>query len=239
MLRLAQQRLEQRVDRAESMAAVVSAKRQAPAAAKTDAKSSSDKLPSLTVVKLKPKAEPAPKIDTSTPVVEPPPELVDELAAAPQSGSPDNSAAVEFSDDSPATAPPATAAEADRQFEQSMDALRTGNLNGAGESLERFADENPRHPKADNALYFAALGYQGLDDEAKAAALLERLLREYPAGDAVQDALLKLAECRLKLKEPDTARRLYHQVISTYPGTAAADRAQARLATLAPEASGQ
>jgi TolA-binding protein len=115
-----------------------------------------------------------------------------------------------------------------------MEALRTGNLNGAVSALQQFAIESPRDTRADNALYFAAVGLIGLEEFDVAASTLEKLIKSYPAGDAVLDGMLKLGECRVKLKQSDRARTIYHQVISIYPGTAAADQAQARLASLGP-----
>ena len=98
--------------------------------------------------------------------------------------------------------------------------------------LERFAQENPKNPRADNALYFSALGYMGLGRYEAAADRLEKLRARYPAGDAVPEALLKLAECRLRLKQAANARSLYSKVIASYPGTVAASTAQDRLASL-------
>lgn len=216
------------MERAETHAAVTAARRGTAAVASDETPAPRAALPELAVVKLKPRNDPAPKIDTRKAVVEPPPEVLEELVASASSPS-----ARDDAGDSAAT-PAIDPQVADRDFEQSLEALRTGNLNGAAEALERFADENPKNPRADNALYFGALGRIGLEEHERAAALLERLIREYPAGDAVLDGILKLAECRMSLQQPSEAKALYHQVISTYPGTAAADKAQAKLAVLAP-----
>ncbi len=67
---------------------------------------------------------------------------------------------------------------------------------------------------------------------ARAAALLELVLQRYPAGDVVQDAMLKLGEVRLRLRQPAEARAAYAQLVQSFPGTAAAVQAQARLSTL-------
>ena len=57
----------------------------------------------------------------------------------------------------------------------------------------------------------------------------ERVINQYPAGDAVIDSMLKLADCRMKLKGPREARATWEKIVATYPGTAAATQAQARL----------
>jgi TolA-binding protein len=118
-------------------------------------------------------------------------------------------------------------------FTFGLDKLKTGNIQGGVEELTRFADENPRHARADNALYFVAVGQMSLDDLPAAAITLERVLTRYPAGDVVLDANLKLAEVRARMKRPGEARVLYEKIVSEFPGTSAATTAQARLHSLA------
>ena len=52
--------------------------------------------------------------------------------------------------------------------------------------------------------------------------------------DARLHAAQLTREIETEAKQNAEAKALYHQVISTYPGTAAADKAQAKLAVLAP-----
>ena len=52
--------------------------------------------------------------------------------------------------------------------------------NTSNDRLRAFALENPKHPKADNALYFAGVGRMGLQDWAGAAKTLEQLLAHQP-----------------------------------------------------------
>jgi tol-pal system protein YbgF len=169
--------------------------------------------PALTVVKLKPKAAPPP-IDVQTPVQEPDPALLEELdsKAEPAAASAPNSS--------------------DQEYQAALEALRTGNVTGAIDRLKRFADTYPKHPKADDALYYAALGELGRGEVARAAVLLELVVQRYPAGDVVQDAMLKLGEVRVRLRQPAEARAAYAQLVQSFPGTAAALQAQARLSML-------
>lgn len=198
-----------------------------PADAKPGAqpRESSAQVPDLTVVKLKPKNEPAPSLPTRVPVVEPEDEQAELfVSSSPESSEPAAEAAAE-----------AMNTEAlDAAYEKSMSALRTGNVELGVTQLQAFAEQYPRHAKADNALYFSGLGRMGLKDFATAATLFERLIETYPAGDAVLDGMLRLAECRVKLNQKDDARALYTRVITQFPGTAAATQAEQRLASLSP-----
>jgi TolA-binding protein len=237
-MRAQQTRMGERLERLERSSAVLRARpSQAPAAAPSPAPSkapaasqapppnSSAEVPDLTVVKLKPKAEPAPSLPTKVAVVEPDAGDVELfVSSAPEASEPASAPA-------PALTPAATAA-LDAEFEQAMAALRTGNVEPGVAKLQSFAEQNPRHPRADNALYFAGLGMIGMNDHGGAALVFERLIETYPAGDAVLDGMLRLAECRLKLNQREDARALYTRVITQFPGTAAASQAEQRLASL-------
>jgi tol-pal system protein YbgF len=212
-------RLERRMTRLESLASLGAPSRGAGTGTSSVSSSALPKaLPDLTVVKLKPRREPAPKLDTRKPVVEPDPEAVETLftdADIPSEHGPESSPAM-----------------LEKQFEDGVLALKTGNVEGGVATLRTFALENPKHSKSDNALYFVGLGLIGLSNPEEAASAFELLVSRYPASDSALDALLRLAECRVRLKQQDAARALYTRVIASYPGTAAATQAEQRLAAL-------
>ncbi len=234
-MRETQARLEKRLERVElhasvsqSRAAAAPAKEASAPAAPAAPAASGYSTPDLAVVKLKPRNEPAPPLPTRVAVVEPTPDDMEMFISSAPEG-----------DEAPATAEvsePKTdevaLAVLDAEFEQAVAALRTGNVEGGVTRLQVFAEQNPRHPRADNALYFSGLGQMGLKDHASAAKSFERLISSYPAGDAVLDGMLRLAECRLRLNQKDDARALYTRILTQFPGTAAATQAEQRLASL-------
>jgi tol-pal system protein YbgF len=210
-------RQESRLEKLEQQVAVGQS-RAAPAAASTKTPTPAaarEELPALTVVKLKPKKDAAPRLATEVPVQEPPDAIVDELKATP--------------DAAPDEAP---AAIADQQYDRALDVLKTGDPEGGISRLLQFAINWPKHPRADNALYFAGLGMMALKDYEGAARTFDQGMTKYPAGDVVLDSMLKLAECRVKLNHPREAKATWEKIVTSFPGTAAATQAQARLASL-------
>jgi TolA-binding protein len=212
-------RLEQRLDRLEREKAITRASASPVKAAVVAAtvpepeRAAGAEIPQLTVVKLKPKREQPAKIETAIEVLEPAETELENLKAELEAD-----AQLREKDD-----------VADLSYEKAMTMLKTGNVAGGVGSLTRLASDNPRHPRADNALYFAGLGQLGLNNYSEAERLFAQVTDLYPAGDAVQDAMLKLAECRMKLNRPKEARAVYEQLVAEFPGSAAASQAQSRL----------
>lgn len=225
-------RLEGRLDKLEQQLALtaVSPSRPPVAAAPLSgpATPATSTLPPLTVVKLKPRHEPAPKINTNVDVQEPADDTVAELQFSDSSGTVTPAAAPSRGDEE------LEERVADTQYDHGLDALKTGNLKGGVAQLQQFAADWPRHPHADNALYFAALAMMSDQDFAGASKLLDLVITRYPAGDSVLDSMLRLAECRLKLNHPQEAKATWERIVAAFPGTTAATQAQARLASLSP-----
>jgi TolA-binding protein len=210
-------RVARRLERLESRQEVTAAVRGAASPHAAPAERPVSEIPALAVVKLKPRHAPAPPLKTEVPVAEPAPETLENLE-------PPSPPAKELPNEDPALGEAA--------FENALSSLNTGDLAGGVNQLLAFADEQPRHPKADNALYFASVGLLGMGATDDAIRMLTRMLSDYPAGDAVVDAMLKLGECHLKLRQQNEARAVYDKLISSYPGTAAAIAARQRLASL-------
>ncbi len=214
-------RLEKRLDRIDLHASFVpptgaTAKDSSRGFALTSVEPAAEKVPSLTVVKLKPRQQAAPRLATGVQIVEPAPQVLDALQNA---------------------APSEPADEVDPNigeafFDQGVTALKTGNVAGGILELQKFAAESPRHPRADNAIYFSGLGLMGLNDFEAAAKAFEDVVARYPAGDAVLDSMLKLGECRVRLNKTADARVVYEKIVLSYPGTTAATAAKARLSSL-------
>ncbi len=99
-------------------------------------------------------------------------------------------------------------------------------------ALEEFAARYPRHPSADNALVEASAAYAEAGRAEAACDLARRAAEDYPAGDAMSDALERLAWCESRRGARDAERRLLERLVSEFPRTPAAERAGSRLATI-------
>lgn len=181
--------------------------------AKTDAPVAS--TPSLSVVKLKPRPEEsAPRLPTDIEVIEPSLENEEPTRGA-------ESAVAEV-----------PSAGGDEQFENGLKALNTGNLVYGIDVLLEFAQAHRRHPKADNALYYSGVGFMGLENLDGAMRTFQRVLEEYPAGDAVRESLMKLGECHVKRNHLAAARDIFEKVARQYKGSQVSLEAQSRLKNL-------
>ncbi len=208
-LRTENARLEARLDRLEAEKKVARAPQPSAAPSSSRALAPTDALPPLTVVKLKPRKEAAPKLDTEVEIAEPAETITQELKTAP----PDD----------------ADLSMAEAQFSRGLEMMKTGQSEAGVAQMQQFVTDWPRHPRADNALYLSGMAFLSAKELEHATQQFERVISQYPAGDAVLDSMLRLADCRLKLKGPREARATWEQIVSSFPGTAAATQAQARL----------
>ncbi|HVZ40205.1 MAG TPA: tetratricopeptide repeat protein [Candidatus Kapabacteria bacterium] len=105
---------------------------------------------------------------------------------------------------------------------------RAGRSSEAVPVLNRFIEQYPQHPGADQALYWLGESYyeSGLF---KAAVDAEaQLLEQYPASQHVADALYLLGWAQLRQKNFDKAEAAFSQFAKAYPLSAYAAEAQLR-----------
>jgi hypothetical protein len=148
-----------------------------------------------------------PPVPTTVPIAEPDPERLEALS---RRGARD------------------IAAEADGELKR---ARRRSGVDRA-HALEEFAVRYPRHASADNALVEAAAAYADVSHDEAACTLARRATDDYPAGDALSEALERLAWCESRRGSGDAERRLLERLVAEFPRTPAAERAGTRLATI-------
>jgi len=169
--------------------------------------------PDLAVVRMEPRAaaprtgRTPPPLPTAVPIAQPDAERLEGLSRRPGRD---------------------LAAEAEGELEK---ARSRAGIERA-QALVEFVSRYPRHPSADNALVEAAAASADAGRDSGACELARRAAADYPAGDAVSDALERLAWCESRRGERDAERRLLERLVNDFPRTPAAQRAGARLATI-------
>lgn len=115
-------------------------------------------------------------------------------------------------------------------YDDGIAALHAGDAAAAVFHLERFLAAAPRDRRADNAGLALGEAYARQQQPGRALQAWERVATDYPAGDAVPDALLRYGETCRTLGRDAAARAAFERLVRDYPGTEAATRAGAWLA---------
>jgi tol-pal system protein YbgF len=135
----------------------------------------------------------------------------------------------------PPRADPADTAAEDAQatpealYRQALAAYQEGKYPRAGALFDAFGAQHPRHPLADNALYWAGECHYARKRYVMAIDAFKSVLQDYPDGGKVPDALLKTAYSYLALGDNSTGRRYLQEVIRQYPFSPAGAKAEERL----------
>lgn len=173
------------------------------------------------------------------PVAAPAPQGGEGAAGAP---APDRRAEIEQSDldeleeppvagsGSAGIAPPPGGEEGPRAlYEQSLGLLEQNRLPEAEEGFRRFLAENPGSDLADNAQFWLAEAALRRADVASALTGFRAVVENYPEGNKIPDALLKVGFCLATLGESESATTVYRELVARFPETAAAETARQRL----------
>jgi tol-pal system protein YbgF len=92
-----------------------------------------------------------------------------------------------------------------------------------------FVRTFPKHPYANNALYWAGESYYSLGEYKKAVFYFKAVIEKYPKGSKVPDSLLKLGYAYAELGKKKVAREYLFRLMDEYPFSEAAQKAQAKL----------
>jgi tol-pal system protein YbgF len=123
------------------------------------------------------------------------------------------------------SAPPPTsslAPEAKRAYDAAMTLFNAKRYDQALDALAAFLVKWPDHPYADNAMYWRGECYFAKGDYARAADQFEGVVKRFPAGDKVPDALLKLGMSQDKLGHGAKAKESYDRLVHQFPDSDAA-----------------
>jgi tol-pal system protein YbgF len=109
-----------------------------------------------------------------------------------------------------------------REYQAALGHVAGRRFDEALASLGAFLRSHPQHPYADNALYWRGEVLYATRDYVAAERELLEMVRRFPRGNKVPDALLRLGFCRQRQGDVEGARAYFRRVRAEHPGTVAA-----------------
>jgi tol-pal system protein YbgF len=109
-----------------------------------------------------------------------------------------------------------------REYQAALAHVAARRFDEALAGLTGFLHAHPQHPYADNAMYWRGEVLYMRRDYAAAERELAEMVRRFPHGNKVPDALLRLGFCRQRQGDLDGARTYFRRVRAEHPGTVAA-----------------
>ncbi|MFQ3666940.1 MAG: tol-pal system protein YbgF [Sphingomonadaceae bacterium] len=140
---------------------------------------------------------------------------------------------------SPEPAPPAAsaaapAADPEARYLAAYRLYEQRDFARAHAELAAFARDNPKHPRASNAQYWAGRSLMQLNQPAEAAKLFLTGYQTWPKGQRAAESLLWLGRALTDMKQPKAACQALDQLRTAYPerltGALAAENGRARAA---------
>ncbi|MBI5286625.1 MAG: tol-pal system protein YbgF [Deltaproteobacteria bacterium] len=119
--------------------------------------------------------------------------------------------------------------EPDELYQQAQDLYVAGRLEEAIAQFNRFIQNYPKHPLADNAQYWVGEAYYSRKEFQKAVPEFQKVVDNYPGENKTPDALLKIGFSYIELGDNERAGNTLTRLIKTYPSSEAAKKARAKL----------
>ena len=110
--------------------------------------------------------------------------------------------------------------------------LNQGDLQGARTEFKKFLELFPQTEYSDNAQFWVGECFYRDKKYEEAILEFEEVVKKFPQGNKVPDALLKQAFSFIAINDTNTAKQLLQKIITQYPASAQADLAKAKLDTL-------
>lgn len=114
-------------------------------------------------------------------------------------------------------------------YQQAQDIYAAGRLEEAITRFNRFIQNYPQHPLADNAQYWIGEVYYSGRDFPSAISEFQKVVDNYPNGNKAPEALLKIGFSYIELGETEKAVTTLKRLIKTYPSSDAAGKAKTKL----------
>jgi len=120
----------------------------------------------------------------------------------------------------------------EKTYAEAYKTFREGDYKGAREKFREFVKIFPATEYSDNAQFWIGECYYFEKNYEKAILEYENVIKNYPKGNKVPNALLKQALSFMKLGDKSSAKLLLQRVIKEYPNTSSARIARGKLTTI-------
>ncbi|MCI0494176.1 tol-pal system protein YbgF [candidate division KSB1 bacterium] len=107
--------------------------------------------------------------------------------------------------------------------------LSKGNYQLAMQGFQQFLEKFPQSDLADNAQYWLGEVFYAQKENQKAIDEFKKVVENYPRGDKVAAALLKIGYCHFNLGDQATGKKFMKIVTERFPNTEEARLARSRL----------
>jgi len=124
-----------------------------------------------------------------------------------------------------------TSMDPEAMYQAAYSDIAAGRYSLARESFQTYLKNFPDTEVADNAQYWIGECNYVTGDFAGAIAEFDKVVKNYPKGDKVPAALLKMGISYGRLKNTDEATKYYKMLIQKYPKSPEAAAAKERLGT--------
>lgn len=136
-----------------------------------------------------------------------------------------------------AGSPESAPAEEIRDYEDAFRRYRSGDYAGAVDRFQVFLQTHPSSAYADNALFWMGESYFKLNDFEQAAVAFDKVVKRYPNGNKVPDALYRqgvaLIEIGNRTKQQKTygpaACQIFRRIADEYPNSDRVSEARRQL----------
>ncbi|MGD9600502.1 MAG: tol-pal system protein YbgF [Gammaproteobacteria bacterium] len=110
--------------------------------------------------------------------------------------------------------------------------LKSGEYDRAIAAFETFQQQFPNSQYGDNAQFWLAEAFYVKRDFTAALPAYQKMLSQYPASKKLSHAMLKIGYSHAELGQNDEARASLTELVQRFPGSAAAQLAEQRIAQL-------
>ena len=119
--------------------------------------------------------------------------------------------------------------EPSQLYQKARNLLLEGDLTNAAQLFETFIAKHPKHSLSDNAMYWLGECHYSSGQYKKAIGVFKELVKAYRKAEKVPDALLKTGYAYLSLDDVNRAHHYLKSVLTEYPFSPAAEKAQEKL----------